>query len=608
MKRPSAPQSFRYDFVRYVFIFLGGIILLRLFSLQIIDHGKYETLAAKQHLSRRELIAERGQIFASDGTPLATTQESYLLFVVPPEVQDVEELAALFIEKLPFKHKKCFLYQPPDQSEGCELEEEEWEELREQRQENLENAMTQEGRLWVPIMRNLPITQRDAWTEMNVPGVYFQAEKTRSYPEKYLAAHVLGFVGSDEFGRPTGYFGLEGYFNGELTGTHGSLSTEIDASGKPIPIGQFHPIPPTPGMNLTLTIRRELQYMLDDQLKQGVERYHADWGSYILLNPKTGEVWALGNYPTFDPGNWVEYLGDESDVAKVNVYKNHAISDNYEPGSVMKVITVAAGLDTNTIETSSTYNDTGPMRIQGYDIRTWNNQYHGVIDVGQILQLSNNPGAAHVGLLLGKDRLWEYMQRFGIGTPTRIDLQGEEAGLTKPIQTWRDIDVATAAFGQGISLTPLQLVNAVATIANDGVRMKPYIVKEMHDPSSDARIVYQPQEVERAISTETAQEVKRLMRQVVDQGEFSWFVEHEGLSNYPLAGKTGTAQIPIPGGYDRNQTNVTFVGFAPADDPVFVLLVRLHKPKTSTYSAETAVPLWLKMGRELITYFGISPQ
>lgn len=606
------PHFDRLLIARYGFLFLSLLIIYRLFSLQIVNHEKYKVLAARQHVLKREVIAERGKIYSSDGAALATTQDGYLLFVVPKEISDKEMLAQKFMELIPFKHGVCLLREAPDsdynKEKKCELKTEEWEKAKEKKEDELKTLFADEERLWVPIIRGLTSAERDVIKDAKLEGVHFEPEKMRVYPEGSLAAHILGFVGSDEFGHPTGYFGLEGYYNGELTGIHGSITSEIDASGKPIPIGVFDPTAPKPGMDLTLTIRRELQYMLDNLLIEGVEKYDADYGSYILMDPRTGEILAMGNAPTYEPSVWGEYLSGETDVSKVDVFKNHAISDNYEPGSVMKALTVSAGLDSGAIPVDYTYQDDGAVTIQGNRIDTWNSKHHGQISVGDILELSNNPGAAAIGLQTGATNLWAYLEKFGLGRQSGIDLQGEESGLVKPIETWREIDTATASFGQGISVTPLQLVSAMAAIANDGVRMKPFVVKELSDPSAGEKIVFQPKMVETVVDQSIAQHVRSLLQGVVDEGEFRWFIEQQGLADYPIAGKTGTAQIPIPGGYDLNKTNVTFVGFSPVDEPKFVLLVRLHKPKTSTYSAETAVPLWLSMSKELITYFGIAPR
>lgn len=602
--------SWRYQLIKVVFVGLGFIIVARLFSLQVLNHGRFNTLAAQQHLFRRDVIAERGKIFSSDGMPLATTQDAYLLFVVPPELTDKEKVIDLFVDRLPFKFKKCILsIQPEKQDDECELKDEEWEEARDKKKDELTQFINQEGRLWVPIIRGLPVSLRDSLDDMDIPGVYFQHEKIRAYPEDTLASHVLGFVGSDEFGRPTGYFGLEGFYNGELSGTHGFVQLEVDASGKPIPLGEYSPIEPEPGMDLVLTLKRELQFMLDSTLKEGVEKYQADFGTYILLDPKTGAIWAMGNYPTFDPGEWVDYLGDETDVSKVNVFRNYAITDNYEPGSVMKSFTMSVGVETNTVTESTTFGDYGPLEVQGHTIKTWNNKYQNKdITIGEILQLSNNPRAAEVGLRIGFDTFTNYLEKFGIGGLTGIDLQGEEAGVVKESDTWREIDLATASFGQGISLTPMQLALVMATIANDGVMMQPYVVQEIRNSQTEETIFTQPRAKSAPLSAGTAQAIRNLLQRVVDEGEFRWFVQNEGMDKFPLGGKTGTAQIPIPGGYDPNKTNVTFVGFSPVDDPQFVLLVRLNRTRTSTFSAETAVPLWLRMAKDLVTYFAIPPK
>lgn len=610
MTRSSHPHAWRFTLLRTFLILVCVGIALRLVSIQLLQHSKYETLAARQHTYTREVIAERGKILSADGTELATTQEAYLLFAVPPEVIDAKGVAEELLRLLPFRHKVCVLSKPlTEQDEKCSVKDEtEWDDIKKLRTEELRGLLEQKDRLWVPVIRGLSVSEKDLISEKDFPGIYFEQEKKRVYPEGTLAAHVLGFVGSDEFGKPTGYFGIEGYFNGELTGTHGQVHMEVDAEGKPIPIGDFYPIPAKPGLNVTLTIRRELQFILDTLLQEGVEMYKAEYGDYILIDPKTGEIWAMGGAPTYDPGNWIDYLEDETDVARVSVFKDTAISDNYEPGSVMKAFTASVALEQGVVTPDTIYHDEGPLTIQGYQIKTWNNKYSGDITTAQILQLSNNPGAATIGLKIGFPTYWSYLDAMGFGDLLHIELQGEERGLVKPKSTWRDIDLATSSFGQGISVTPLQLTTMMATIANDGVMMKPYIVSSLENTMTQEQVTIKPTVIGQPFSPQTAQTMQSLLRQVVVHGEFQWFVKRQNLENYSIAGKTGTAQIPVPGGYDPNKTNVTFVGFVPEDDPVFVLLVRLNQPKTSTFSADTAVPLWLRMTRELITYFGIPPQ
>jgi len=610
MKAPSSPNEWRFKLLRSFLILFCIGIALRLVSIQLLQHGKYVTLAARQHSYTREIIADRGKIFSSDGTPFATTQEAYLLYAVPPEVTEHEKVVETLMEHVPFRHGTCVLNKPLDQQdEKCSVKEpDEWEEVLEKKQEALKEQLVQPDRLWTPIIRGLSISQKDMIEGLQLPGFHFEPEKKRVYPEGTLAAHVLGFVGSDEFGKPTGYFGLEGYYNGELSGTHGSIYMEVDASGKPIPIGEFDPVPAKPGMDLTLTIRRELQYILDKILQEEVERHRAKFGDYILMEPSTGQILAMGNAPTFDPGNWVDSLGEQTDVSRVDVFKNTAISDNFEPGSVMKAFTASVALENDVVTPDTIYHDEGPLSIQGYQIKTWNDKYSGDITTAQILQLSNNPGAATLGLKIGFQTFWENLHAFGFGEHLSIGLQGEERGLLKPEATWRDIDVATAAFGQGLAVTPLQLISMMATIANDGEMMQPYIVSSMQDPVNDERIEFSPRSLGQRISPETSETMRGLLRQVVEHGEFQWFVHAQRLTDYPIAGKTGTAQIPVAGGYDPNKTNVTFVGFVPQDDPVYVLLVRLNQPQSSTFSADTAVPVWLRMTRELITYFGIPPR
>lgn len=614
MQRANFFSTGRISFLKVCFSFAALAIFLRLAQIQIFFHDYFLALAEQQHWAKVVIPAARGEILTDDGFSLAANEEAYLVYAVPQEVENAPETAEKLVE--------AFLVCA--RPEGENAEDAGWqaqflntmflggekenmegkEDVKEKVIESIEVSIKNTDLFWVPIAHRISLKQREEIEKLNLSGVHFESEQKRSYPEGSLAAHILGFVGKNEEGKDQGYFGLEGFYDGDLSGVQGFVSREQDAEGKPIPVGGFKEVPPQDGRWLVLTINRELQYMLEKNLKAGVERYGADSGTVILMEPQTGAILAMANYPNYSPESWEENL-QETDISKIESYKNLAISENYEPGSVLKVLTMSAALETGVVTPKTTYEDEGAVEIGGYKIRTWDNKYHGTIDMAQILQLSNNTGACWVGRQLGLENYWEFLKKFALGEKTGVDLEGEDKGIVKEKGEWREIDLVTASFGQGIAVTPIQLASIFATIANNGIRVKPYLVKEIRD--GERIIEMASQESRSVISAKTARIMKDMLKSVIEKGEFRWFIKHAGLEKYDFAGKTGTAQVPEGGRY-TNKTQVTFVGFAPTYQTKFVLLVKLANPKSSTYSAETAVPLWLEMAKELFVYFGIAPK
>lgn len=281
-------------------------------------------------------------------------------------------------------------------------------------------------------------------------------------------------------------------------------------------------------------------------------------------------------------------------------FRNPAIAETYEPGSVLKALTMSAGVATNTVSPQTTFVDSGPIVVGDYTIDNWNKKHHGLQTMVEVLQKSNNMGAAFVAQKLGARTLREYFLKFGLGFKLGIDLEGEESGTVKKVAVFKDIDLITNSFGQGIAVTPLQLVSAFATIANGGTLYKPYILEKISQEEKD--IKFEKQSLRQVLPIAKAKVMVEMLTAAAEGGEAKFFV----LKKYHVAGKTGTAQIPVPDGYDAQKSNATFVGFLPKSNK-FVMLVKLREPSTSIYAAETAVPLWMEITKDLVTYFGIPP-
>jgi cell division protein FtsI/penicillin-binding protein 2 len=352
----------------------------------------------------------------------------------------------------------------------------------------------------------------------------------------------------------------------------------------------------TDGSNLILSIDRSIQFLAEEKIKDGVEKYGATSGMVGIMDPQTGEILAMASYPNFDPRSYQDYTDD--------LYRNPFISDLYEPGSTFKPLVMSSALNAKLVTPQTKCNScAGPVSVSGYDIHTWDDKYFPNTNMIDVIQHSDNTGMVFVAQKLGLDGMINYLGKFGIGDTTGIDLQGEVSAPLKPKNQWYAVDLATTGFGQGIDVTPIELLDAEAAIANGGVRMEPHVVKTVQN--FDGSVVnIAPKALDTPISAATAKVMTEIMVNAVNKGEASF----ARLKGYRIAGKTGTASIPIQGHYDPTQTIASFVGFAPADNPKFVMLVILNRPTSSIYGAETAAPIFFDIAKSLLRYYGIPPE
>ncbi len=567
MARKKSQDDKRITFLCGGFFVLSFIIVIKLFIIQILRHSHFTALAEQQHWIIQEIPAERGKILSIDGAVLASNQDYYLLYGEPLRIEDKATVAKTLSEVLASEER------------GTSVE------LFSRYYDLLDRELW-----WIAIEPKIDPILKKQIENLEILGIGFEVSPIRYYPEKTLASHVLGFVAQNEKGERIGYFGIEGALDGELRGKSGKVLQEKDASGNPILMGGIDQVPSISGRDVTLTIDRSVQYLVEKSLREGVEKYGAESGSVIIMNPLNGQIIAMANYPSFDPAN----LQKESDA------KNLAISDIYEPGSVMKPFTVSAGLDSGSITTNSTFVDSGPVIYSDYTIDNWDGKHHGIQDIAQLLQKSNNIGAAWVGHRTGAKSLHAHLIDFGFGSKTGIDLEGEDTGAIRPFSTWTDIDLANISFGQGISATPLQVLSAFNVFANGGVLFRPQVISEIHTDKGVIKI--EPKVINRVLPEKVAKQMHELLISAVDQGESKFF----NIEGYKIAGKTGTAQIPKDGKYDPSETNATFLGYL-ANSKKYSMLVRLERPQTSYFASETAVPLWMDLTRQLVSYYNISP-
>ncbi|MFH0937015.1 MAG: penicillin-binding protein 2 [Candidatus Daviesbacteria bacterium] len=557
-------------------IFLLAIVA-RLFYWQVLQFDDLSARAEQQHLVSKTLEAPRGIILASDETILASNKPTFLLYGLPKIIQDKNEVAT--------KLAKIITEAKPE------------EEIRPKEELNLKADLVDklsQDLNWVTLVKNIDLSTKNLIQKLNITGLGFEGQMSRFYPEASSAAHVLGFVGSDSLGRQKGYFGVEGYYDGQLKGVGGILTEEKDAQGLPILIGSFFKKEPRSGRNLILNIDRTVQYIVEQKLKKGVEKYGAKSGSVIVMEPKTGAILAMASFPSYDPEKFSQFPKE--------YFRNPIVADAYEPGSTFKVLVMATALNENLIK-PDTKCDTcsGPIKISDYTIKTWNDKYYPDTNMTDIIIHSDNTGMVFIGKKIGLDKMYQYLENFGLGNLTGIDLQDEASPDIRAKKDWREIDLATSSFGQGIAVTGIQMIRAVSAIANGGNLMEPHIVKTIKDGNKIIEI--KPKVIAQPVSLSTAQQVTEMMVQAVEKGEAKAFAP----KGFKIAGKTGTAQIPVAGHYDPDKTIASFVGFAPVDDPKFVMLVRYQEPSSSIFGSETAAPTFFEIAKELLFYFNIAP-
>ncbi|OGC61197.1 hypothetical protein A2890_02365 [candidate division WWE3 bacterium RIFCSPLOWO2_01_FULL_53_14] len=568
----------------------------KLFYLQVIQGDRYRVEAERQRSITVTIPAERGRIFASGGL-LATSEEAYRVVADPRLIEDPKKTAEKIVPIL-FEDSRFLSYNPlpsglPAPADAVNLKNIFVEKLTE--------LLSLKDRLGVDLARKVPMAQVGKLKSQAIPGLNFYPDNRRFYPEGELAAPLLGFVAFDQDGE-RGYNGLEGYYDGDLRGRNGSIRREYNEKRtEPILVGESTAVDPQNGSDLYLTINRAVQATLERKIAQGVKRYGAKSGSFIVLDPETGYILAMGNYPSFDPGNFNAWVSPKEKTEIKKEMRNLGLATTYEPGSIIKPITVASGLDSEKIDLDWKFDDNGKLKIGIYSIDTWDGRHWGKQNLVQLLQKSNNIGSAKLALEIGEETLRSYFLNFGFGSSTGIDLAGEESGLVKNLRDWRQIDLANAGFGQGIGVTALQMASAYAAVVNGGVLMKPQVVEKI--VGRDGRVVsFQAEPIRRVISQETADKVVELLRKADVGGESAALRN----LNYRVAGKTGTAEIAVGGKYDLKKTNATFIGF-PLRDRSFVMLIKLEEPSSSPYAAFTALPLWAEAFREIAPLFGISP-
>jgi len=545
-------------------------LVARLVQLQVIDHSYYAAEARDIHVAKETVTGRRGALLDRNGYPLAASKDTYDVMVEVKAWKDgkaAAEAAAAIAAVTKGDPQKMV-----SEVEGAEIYE-------------------------IAVARSLDFDAAAKIRELGLRGVRLLRGSTRVHPEGNLAAQLLGFVGQDN----TGLTGLEADLESLVGGARGTVIFERDGLGNQLALGSRSERDPQPGSQVVLSIDRFVQRMAERELDRAIKEHKASGGTIIAVQPKTGEILAMASRPTFDLTK-----PDLSDESKLALFRNRAITDQYEPGSVFKLITAAAAVDLGLVNPNTWWFDSGVVNVDGWTIRNWDLSANGSQTVMQILAKSLNTGAAWLSQQLGPERFYDYVFKFGFGEPSGSGLGGEVGGRVRTPdndpENWRTVDMATNSFGQGISVTPLQMVMAVAALANEGKLMKPMLVKEIIGPHD--KQVSEPQVARQVVSADTARTLLDMMGVVV-QGIPRNFLDIQG---YEIGGKTGTASIASGTGSYKGTYISSFIGVAPLADPQLVILVKIDEPKDTPWGTVVAAPAFSRMAQAALAYFKIPPQ
>ena len=557
MTETVSPRRLRVIFVLFSCATL--LLSLRVGYWQTI--GRLDLLEGATDQVRSDLVvaAQRGVVRDRSGALLAATVPLRSLYALPKRVPDHADAAAKLAPIL-----------------GTTSE-------------TVRGALDS-GAEWLYLRRRLSEDSANAVELLAIPGLGFETEPKRLYPNDTVGAHVLGFVNDDGVGQ----YGVEGAYDALLRGVPGRLVVERDPRDRELAIGLRTARAPVNGTDLTLTIDLVLQTSLERELRAAIEREKATGGSGVILDPRDGAVLALGSYPTYDP----------SAVAKADPQSlmDRATSWTYEPGSTMKAFTIAAAIDRHVVTPNTTYVDKGCTVIGGRQLCNALGKVYGTSTVTQIIEHSANAGAVFVAQKLGAEQLRAYLEAFGFGARSGIDLTGEATGDVRPLAEWYPVDLGTIAFGQGIAATPLQLAAAYAAIANGGTLYRPYVVAARRDADGEHRTA--PVAVRRPVSAETAATLRTMLIASVDNG----IASGASVPHFSIAGKTGTAQIPSDDGRYLDDAYISsFAGFAPANDPRFVVVIVLERPQSKLLGTVTAMTAFRNIAQDTLRNMRLQP-
>jgi cell division protein FtsI (penicillin-binding protein 3) len=562
MKQRKRWSTVRIRLVGFGFVLAFGLIGYRALSLQVLRHDQFEERAQRQYQRIVQLPPQRGTIYDRNGEELALSTAVDSIFAEPHRVEDAAATARALatILKLPYGELKRRL-------------------------------SSQRRFLW--IKRQVLPRESAQVRELKLAGIGFTREHRRYYPNSETGAQVVGFTGID----PRGLEGLEMKYDTLILGEGGFLMTEKDARGKGLSFDNAVVRGGSPGHSLYLTLDKNLQYIAEKELAEGVRNARARAGSVVVLDPGSGEVLAMASQPDYNP-NAVR-------KARPSQWRNRAVCDAYEPGSTMKPFVVAAALHEGVVRPGQRINcENGRYRVGGRTIH--DTHKYQLLTVEEVVKFSSNIGSAKIGKMLERQRLHRYLTDFGFGQPTGIDFPGESPGLLRRPEQWFEADLAAISFGQGVSVTPLQLALATAVIANGGTLMHADLVRKVVDPYGETVEVREPKAVRRVISEQVARQMRSMLAAVTEEEGTG---TRAAVPGFNVAGKTGTAQKvdPVTGSYSIDKRVSSFVGFVPAEAPRLVILVLIDEPKGQTYGGLVAGPVFSRIAEQALRYLQVEP-
>ena len=572
-------KFWRIYLLAIIILVAGSGVFARLFFLQVLRYDHYSALAQDRQEFYKELFPERGEIFMQDlSAKRRGGEEQYYPLAINKEFQQ----AYLIPQDIPEEKREEIADQLAD--------------ILDLDREIIWRRINKLNDPYEPLKHKISQETAERIKQLNVSGVELAPEIWRYYPNNSSACHLTGFVGVSDEGK-VGQYGLEGYYEDQLRGEAGYASGKKDTTGRWIPYLKQKLEPAEDGATIILTIDQNIQFKAEKELKQLVERWDAEGGSIIILEPKSGAVRAMANWPVFNPNEY-------SSVEDIDVFLNASIQKTYELGSIFKPITMAAGIDSGSVTPQTTYQDKGYVQIKGSVINNVDGESYGEQTMIQVLEKSLNTGAVFVQQTIGKNIFREYIQRFNFDRLTGINLAGEVGGNIVNLFSDKEIDLATISFGHGITVSSLGMTVAISAIANEGKIMRPFVVEKMIYPDG-SEVVTEPRINERVFSSQTASELTSMLVSVVENG----YGKPARIPGYDLAGKTGTAQIADPEkGIYTEETIHSFVGFAPAFNPEFVILIKLDKPQGIRFASDSVSPVFKKLTEYLLQYLEIPPR
>ena len=567
MSRSGRRLTWRVALLALVLLAAAGGLVARLAYVQVVHHDRYLAAAQEEHLERRLVRSARGAILDRNGFPLATSIDVYDLYVDRRAWREPGAAQAVATALAPH--------------------------LQQDADALLARFLDNAGGPIELIDAGLEFAAGQEIEKLGLAGVVLAGATERVYPEGDLASGVLGFLGREH----TGLAGVEADLEDVLGGVPGAIYFERDGGGNPIAFGSARAEPGRPGADVRLTIDRYIQRLVENELDKQIKDHKATGGTIIVMEPKTGAILAMASRPSFR-------LSQLSlDSPQLDLYRNRAVTDLYEPGSVLKVITMATAIDLDLVNPNTTYYDAGVVEKGGYTFKNWDFSTNGVTTMTQLLQKSLNTGAIWLSDQIGATRLYDSIRRFGFGESTHSGLGGEAAGLlrTNKDSGWYPADLATNSYGQGIAATPLQLITAISSVINGGKLMRPYIVQQTSGP--DGTRVFEPVVVRQAVSEQTSRTMVEMMNAVVDGVPY----HRAQVKGYHVGGKTGTTLVSIPTGYALDSTLASFVGFAPVEDPAFIMLVKIDQPQDDPLGGIVAAPVFGRLAPQMLNYLNIPP-